>query len=110
MRKFLALLAALAVVGALAATAFGATRTIKIGDNWFIRPGSPPSTAIRKGSTIKWTWTGRAPHNVTVRRGPVKFHSRTQNRGTFSKRFTVRGRYLIVCTIHPGMEMKLTVK
>ena len=110
MRKSLALLAVLALLGVLAATAFGSTRTVKVGDNWFVRPGSPVTVAIRKGSSVKWTWTGSKPHNVTATRGPVMFHSRTQRRGTYTKRFTRRGLYTVVCTIHPGMEMKVRVK
>lgn len=110
MRKFLALLLAATVAGALAATAFGATRTVKVGDNWFVRSGTPHTAAIQKGSSVKWAWVGKRPHNVTVTRGPVKFHSRTQNSGSFTKRLTRRGTYTIVCTIHPGMGMKLTVK
>ena len=110
MRRFLAPLVIVVVLGALAATALAATRTVKVGDNWFVRPGSPVTVAIRKGSSVKWTWTGSKPHNVTVRSGPVRFHSRTMRRGSYTKRFTVRGLYSIHCTIHPGMDMKVRVK
>jgi len=110
MRRFLVPLVVVAVLGALAATALAATRSVKVGDNWFVRPGSPVTVAIRKGSSVKWEWVGRRPHNVTANAGPARFHSRTQRRGTFTKRFTRRGLYTIVCTIHPGMEMKVRVK
>ena len=110
MRKLTLLLGALALAAALAVPAFAATRTVKIGDNWFIRPSGSHNATIRKGSSVKWLWTGRVVHNVTVTRGPVKFHSRTQSKGTFIKRFTRAGRYTIVCTVHPGMTMHLTVR
>lgn len=110
MRKILLTLGALALVAALAVPALAATRTVKVGDDWFVRPSGSHNVLIRKGSSVKWVWTGRIRHNVTVTRGPVKFHSRTQTKGTFIKRFTRRGSYTIVCTIHPGMEMNLRVK
>ncbi len=110
MRKYLALLAAVALLGALAATSLAATRTVKLGDDWFVSARGTHSAVIRKGSTVKWVWTGHRRHNVTGESGPVTFHSRSKGSGTFSKRFTRRGLYTIVCTIHPGMEMKLRVK
>ena len=50
------------------------------------------------------------PHNVTVKRGPVRFHSRTKTSGNYVKRMRRRGTYKIVCTIHvPAMRMRLEV-
>lgn len=111
MRKLLVLLAVGALLGTLAVTAFGATRTVKIGDNWFVRASGSHSAVIAKGSTVKWVWTGRRPHNVTKTGGPGRgFHSTTKSSGSYRHTFRRRGLYTIVCTIHPGMEMKLRVK
>ena len=110
MRKILLLLGALAVAAALAVPALAATRTVKVGDDWFVRPSGSHNVVIRKGSSVKWVWRGHLRHNVTGTRGPVTFHSRTQTKGTFVKRFTRAGSYTIVCTIHPGMEMRVRVK
>ena len=106
MRRSLALLAALAVLGALAASAFAATAHVTVNDDFFKRS----SVTIRKGSSVTWTWQGKRRHNVTVTSGPVRFHSRTQRRGTYTKRFTRRGLYAISCTLHPGMDMTVRVR
>jgi plastocyanin len=97
MRKlFVAPLAAVALVAALvvAIPAQGAS-SVKVKDNFF----SPKTKSISKGSTVKWTWSGRAPHNVTFR--TVK--SKTQTKGTYSHKFNDKGSFKYRCTIHPGM-------
>jgi plastocyanin len=103
------LLAALAATTGLAATtaipALAATKTIAVKDNLF----SPKSVTVKKGTTVKWVWKGKAPHNVTVKTGPVKFHSPLKTSGSYSRKLTKRGTYRIVCTIHDGMSMKLKV-
>ena len=110
MKKLLAAtaVAGLAAVGAIPALA--ATKTVKVGDNYFVRPANNATVSISRGSSLKFVWTGSAPHNVVKRSGPgaafkspVKLHG-----GTWSHRFTRRGTYKLVCTIHSGM--KLTVK
>jgi plastocyanin len=106
MKRMFALLAALALLGALAVPALAATKSIALRDTFF----SPKSVTVKKGTTVKWVWRGRLPHNVTVRKGPAKFHSSTKTKGSFSKKLTKRGTYRIVCTIHPGMNLTLKVK
>jgi plastocyanin len=101
----IAALTALVVSAALAVSAFAATKTITIGDNFF----KPKSVSVSKNSTVKWVWTGKSPHNVTVMSGPVKFKSPTQKTGTFSKKLTKKGTYKIICTIH-GSVQSLTIK
>ena len=99
--------AALAAV-ALAATAAPSTAVtgVRVDDDVF-RPGS---VTVRSGTTVRWRWVGDNPHNVTVRRGPVRFRSGTKRSGTFSKRVRRGGTYRIVCTIHPNMRMTLRVR
>ena len=106
LRRSLALLAAVAVLGALATVAFAATAHVSVNDDFF--RGS--KVTIRKGSSVTWTWRGKRKHNVTAVSGPVKFHSRTQRRGTYTKKFTRRGTYSIMCTLHPGMDMTVRVR
>jgi plastocyanin len=99
--------ATLVVSAVLAVSAFAATRTVAVKDNVF----APKSITVSRGTTVKWVWKGKAPHNVTVTSGPMKFHSRTQKKGTFSKKLTKKGTYKIVCTIHaPGMAMTVKVR
>jgi plastocyanin len=110
MRKLLvaSLIAALSAV--LATQALAATRSVKIGDNFFVRKGSTPTVTVTKGTTVTWRWAGKETHNVVVTKGPVKFRSSFKSSGTFSKRLTRPGTYTIVCSIHqPDMKMRLKV-
>jgi plastocyanin len=110
MRKLplvLALLAVAALAAALAIPALAATRTVSLHDNYF----SPKATTVSKGTKVRFVWRGEAPHNVTKTKGPgKKFRSANKQSGTFSRTFTTSGSYTIVCTIHPGMTLKLRVK
>jgi plastocyanin len=109
-KLLLALAAATLAAGALAAPSLSAGKSVEIGDNYFVRDAGHATVTIKKGQTLTWKWTGMHPHNVTVTKGPQKFASKTQNRGTFSHKFTKAGTYSIICTIHaPGMTMKVKV-
>ncbi len=98
-------LAALAAAAALAPPALAA-KTVRVDDDVF-RPGS---LSINVGDTVRFRWVGDNPHNVTVTRGRQKFRSSTKSSGTFSRRIRRGGRYTIVCTIHPGMDMTLRAR
>ena len=65
------------------------------------------SLKIKKGDTVKWSWSGSVPHNVVG--GGAK--SKTGTKVTYSKKFTKAGTFTIVCTIHKalGQTMKITV-
>ena len=99
-------LAAVATTAALAPAAPAATKTVRVDDDVF-RPGS---LTINVGDTVVWRWVGDNPHNVTVTRGRQKFRSSTKRSGTFSRRIRRGGRYTIVCTIHPGMDMTIRAR
>ena len=103
------LLIALVLTLVAAAPAAAKTRNVKIGDNYFVRPGSPkPTVKVRKGTTVRWNWTGSHRHNV-VGSGPAHFQSSLKRSGHFSKKMRKRGTYRIMCQIHSGMRMKLRV-
>jgi plastocyanin len=110
MRKLIALGATAATAAALAVPALAATKTVKVGDDYFVKKGARPTVAVSKNDTVKWVWKGKVVHNVYVTKGPQKFHSKTIAKGSYSRKMTKRGSYLIVCTIHSGMEMNLKVK
>jgi plastocyanin len=94
-----------------AAPAAAATRNVKIGDDYYVRAGSPPTVTVSKGTTVRWNWRGSRQHNVLVRSGPVSFQSALKRSGSFSRRMRRRGTYRIVCSIHqPDMAMTLKVK
>jgi plastocyanin len=107
MKKLIAGATAVALAaGALAATAFGSTKTVTLKDNRF----SPTTVTVSRGTTVKFVWRGKAPHNV-IATGAAKFQSKTQVKGSFSKRLTRKGTYKIICSIHqPGMKMTLKVR
>ena len=94
-------LAALALV---APSAGAATKKITVNDNFF----KPTRVKVVVGDKVVWKWKGVVAHNVTVEKGPQKFHSTTKVDGKFSRVIKKPGVYRIVCTIHPGMDMKLT--
>ena len=109
MKKVIATGAAAALAaGVLAAPSSGAgTRTVSVKDNLF----APTSITVKRGTTVRWVWRGKAYHDVRVKSGPVKFHSKVIRKGSFSKKLTRKGTYRIICTIHqPGMKMTVRVR
>jgi plastocyanin len=70
---------------------------------------NPPTVTIKRGETITWQWRqGGVPHNVTG----SSFKSKTMSSGSFTVRFTKRGTFNYVCTIHKalGMRGKIVVR
>ena len=102
-------LIALGVTGALAAAAvpaYAATRTVRVDDNVF----RASSITLNRGDTVRFRWVGNAPHNVTRTRGPRFRNISTRRSGTVSRRLTRTGTYRLVCTIHPGMNLRIRVR
>jgi plastocyanin len=113
MRKLLILaLLATSLVALLAAgPAFSKRKSVEVDDNYFVKEGKPRTVSVQVGDKVEWEWEGRNPHNVTVTKGPVKFHSKDKTSGSFTKTLRKAGTYKIVCTIHaPDMRMTLKVK
>lgn len=106
MKKLVAGCVVAALGAAAAVPAFAATKTIKVDDNVF----APTSATAKVGDTLSFRWVGEAPHNVKTSKGPQSFGSKVQRSGTFKVKVRKAGSYTIVCTIHPGMDMKLRVK
>jgi plastocyanin len=110
MRKLL-VAALVAVFSATLGAQASAARTIKVGDNWYLRKGDPPTVRVSQGTKVTWRWVGRDMHNLAVTSGPRKFRSSYKENGTYSRTMRVKGRYRIVCTIHqPEMKMTLRVR
>ena len=112
MRKLLVLALVGAVFAILATQAFAASRTIRVGDNYFVRSHGVPTVTVKKGTTVKWSFRGHNVHTVVVSSGPAKFRSGARSKGTFSKKVTRAGTYRIYCSIHgrSDQSMKLVVK
>jgi len=113
MRKLLVvgLLAGLLAALLTAGPALSKRKAVEVDDNYFVRDGKPATVTVNSGDRVVWEWEGTNPHDVTVRKGPVKFHSATKTSGTFKKKLTQTGTYKIICTIHkPDMRMTLKVE
>ena len=101
---------ALAVAAAVAipAGAFGSahaatTHTVTLKEFRF----HPATLKIHRGDRVKWVWEDVVEHNVTFH----GFHSRTQEKGTYTAHFTHAGTFNYRCTIHfaEGMKGKIIV-
>ncbi len=108
--RSLALLLIAVLVGlAVPALAAQHSRTIPVGDFYFVKDvNHTPTVHVRKGTLVKWHFVGFETHNVTVLHGPAKFHSRDKDHGFYDHTVTKPGTYLIECTIH-GFKMRLVV-
>jgi plastocyanin len=106
----MALLAAtvLAVAALIPSVAFGGARassahTVVLKEIRF----HPGTLNIRRGESVTWLWRDDVEHNVTFH----GFHSRTQEHGSYTVRFTHAGTFNYRCTIHEaeGMRGKIVV-
>ena len=112
MRKLIVISLAAGALVLLAATAMAATKSIRVGDDYYVRPSGVPTVTVSKGTTVKWRFGTGTPHSATVSKGPVKFNSGVRESGTYSKKMRKRGTYTIYCTVHGAstQKMKLVVK
>ena len=109
MRKPIVLLIAACAFAVLAVTAMAATRTVKVGDNYFVRPSGTPKITVSKGTTVRFNFSGADnPHTVTRLRGP-SFKSCT---ATCRRTLKKRGTYRLYCKIHGAADqsMRIVVK
>jgi plastocyanin len=103
--RYAALAAGLATAAMAAPLAEGATKTVTVKNFKF----SPATVSVKKGDTVKWSFKkDPAPHNVKGK-GGIKSKSRITT-GTYSKRFTKKGTFSYICTIHPNMKGKVRVR
>lgn len=100
-----ALLATTVAAGVAAAPAPAATRTVSIKDNVF----SPRSLKVKRNTTVRFVWRGRAAHNA-VGSGKTRFRSKIQSKGSYRVKLRRKGSVRVVCTLHSGMAMRITVR
>jgi plastocyanin len=97
------------IVLAIAACALAATKSVKVGDNYFVRPSGVPTVTVSKGTTVRFNFSGAdSPHTVSRLRGP----SFKTCSGTCKRTLRKRGTYRLYCAIHGAgdQSMKLVVK
>jgi len=109
MRKLIVIALVVGSLGVLASVAMAA-RSVKVGDDYYVRPSGVPTVTVSKGTTVTWNFRGSNPHSVTVSKGPRKFNSGVQTGGTYKKKLTRRGTYTIYCTVHGASDQKMKLK
>jgi plastocyanin len=88
-----------AVAGADQNASAAGTKTISVRDDYF----GPKSITVSKGTTLRFVWGGRRPHNVV---GPgANIGARVRGSASVKAR---SGSY--VCTIHSGMKLSVRVR
>jgi len=97
----------LAIVVPTAAVTGAADRTVKLQNIAF----SSKSISIPKGTLVTFRWLDEATdHNVSSV-GAKRFKSiGARSSGSRSVRFFKAGAYRYVCTLHPGMSGRITVR
>lgn len=110
MRKIILSLVAVGVLGATAIPALAATRTVKVGDNYFVTSKGVPTVTVKSGDRVRWQWVGDSPHNVVVTKGPQRFSSPVKTKGTYTRKVTRKGTYTIVCTIHGASDQSMRLR
>jgi plastocyanin len=109
-QRLLAICAIAAAAGAggqAAAASQASGRTVTLRDVAF----SPKRLTVSRGATVTFRWRdGDTAHDVTSR-GARRFASiGARESGSRSRTFTSAGTYRYVCTLHPGMAGRITVR
>jgi plastocyanin len=98
-------LGAAVLAAAVALPAEGATIAVSVKDNVF----APKAKTVKRGDVVRFVWRGRSAHNVVIS-GPKRAASNIQVKGSYRFRATKAGAHRVVCTLHPGMQMRLRVR
>jgi plastocyanin len=93
------------IVAATASVALASTKSVGVKKTGTKYHFSVAALTIKKGDTVRWSWSGSAPHNVKGR----GFTSKTATKLTFSHKFSKAGRFPVVCTIHQALGQKMIV-
>ena len=102
---------ALVLALVLAAPAAAATKNVKVGDDYFVRAGNPPTVTVARGTTVKFNWRGNRQHNIVTLRGPANVECGLRRSGSCKRKVRKAGTYKLQCSIHaPEMAMTLKVK
>ena len=112
MRKLILIALAACALAVLAATAMAATKSVKVGDNYYVRSQRRPEGDRLQGHDGAGGASPAAnPHRSPSPR-PAPSSTPACAPGTYRKKMRKRGTYTIYCTIHGtrDQKMKLVVK
>ena len=112
-RRLLALAGAAALLAAVAAPVAGPSASAATGKSVVVRniKFNPGSLTIARGSTVTWRFDDETTKHNVISRGAKRFKSSpVKGSGTYSVRFTRRGIYRYVCSLHIGMKGVITVR
>jgi plastocyanin len=108
MRRVVLIIAAVAALAAAAGPA-GAAKVadVELGTSYY----APAKVTVKKGDKVRFRWNPSFDlHDVNVKSGPQKFKSPLQASGTWTRKFTKPGKYVLYCTQHSDMGMTLVVR
>ena len=107
MRRFLLLIAVVALVAAAAPAQAGKIAKVDLGTSYY----APAKLTVKRGDKVRFKWHASFDlHDVNVKSGPQRFKSPLQASGTWTRKFTKPGKYVLYCSQHSDMGMTLTVK
>jgi plastocyanin len=107
MRRLLLTLGAVAALAAAAPASAGKVAKVELGTSYY----APAKLTVKKGDKVRFKWNPSFDlHDVSVKSGPQKFQSPLQASGTWTRKFTKPGKYVLYCSQHSDMGMTLTVK
>ena len=108
MRRIVLIAAAVAALAATAGpAAAGKVATVDLGTSYY----APAKLTVKKGDKVRFKWNPSFDmHDVNVKSGPQRFNSPLQASGTWTRRFTKPGKYVLYCSQHSDMGMTLVVK
>jgi plastocyanin len=96
---------ALAIFAITASLALAATKSVGVKKSGAGFKFSTSTLRIKKGDTVKWSWSGTVPHNVKGN----GFKSGTKTKLTFSHKFPSKGTFVVICTLHRAVGQKMKV-
>jgi len=105
-RTFIALAVSATLVAAAPASA-GKTTKVGLGTSYY----APAKLTVKKGDKVRFKWNPSFDmHDVNVKSGPQRFQSPLQASGSWTRKFTKPGKYVLYCSQHSDMGMTLVVK
>jgi plastocyanin len=108
MRRVVLTIVAVAALAAAAGPAnAGKVKSVELGTSYY----APAKLTVKQGTKVRFRWNPSFDlHDVNVKSGPQKFKSPLQASGTWTRKFTKPGKYVLYCTQHSDMGMTLKVR